>query len=48
MMKMTSIPDNYDNIRAGIVEPLKTTSSAAARNVNSIMTAAYGTLDGAS
>src|SRR5260370_26925086 len=41
MTKMTTIPDNYDNIRAGIVELLKTTRSAAARNVNSIMTAAY-------
>src|SRR5260370_12603115 len=41
MTKMTTIPDNYDNIRAGIVELLKTAKSAAARNVNSIMTAVY-------
>jgi hypothetical protein len=41
MTKMTTIPDNYDNIRAGIVELLKSARSAAARNVNSIMTAAY-------
>jgi hypothetical protein len=30
MTKMTTIPDNYDNIRAGIVELLKTARSAAA------------------
>ncbi len=41
MMKMTTIPDNYDNIRAGIVELLKAARSVAARNVNSIMTAVY-------
>ena len=41
MTKMTTMPDNYDNIRAGIVELLKTARSAAARNVNSIMTAVY-------
>jgi predicted nuclease of restriction endonuclease-like (RecB) superfamily len=41
MTKMTTIPDNYDNIRAGIVELLKAARSAAARNVNSIMTAVY-------
>src|ERR1022692_2422247 len=41
MTKMTIIPDNYDNIRAGIVELLKAAKSAAARNVNSIMTAVY-------
>jgi predicted nuclease of restriction endonuclease-like (RecB) superfamily len=38
---MTTIPENYNNIRAGIVELLKAARSAAARNVNSIMTAAY-------
>src|SRR6266849_4318481 len=32
---------NYNNIHAGIVELLKTARSAAARNVNSIMTATY-------
>jgi len=41
MSKMTVIPPNYDSIRAGIVELLKTARSAAARNVNSIMTATY-------
>jgi hypothetical protein len=41
MTKMTIIPDNYNNIRAEIVELLKTARSAAARNVNSIMTAVY-------
>ena len=35
------LPDNYDNIRAGIVELLKAARSTAARNVNSIMTATY-------
>jgi predicted nuclease of restriction endonuclease-like (RecB) superfamily len=41
MTKMTIIPENYNNIRAEIVELLKTARSAAARNVNSIMTATY-------
>jgi DUF1016 N-terminal domain len=41
MSKMTVIPPNYDSIRGGIVELLKTARSAAARNVNSIMTATY-------
>jgi len=41
MTKMTTIPENYNNIRAGIVELLKAARSAAARNVNSIMTAVY-------
>src|SRR5882762_3722212 len=41
MTKMTTVADNYDNVRAGIVELLKTARSAAARNVNSIMTAVY-------
>lgn len=41
MSKMTVIPPNYDSIRAGIVKLLKTARSAAARNVNSIMTATY-------
>jgi hypothetical protein len=41
MTKMTTIRENYNNIRAGIVELLKTARSAAARNVNSIMTATY-------
>jgi predicted nuclease of restriction endonuclease-like (RecB) superfamily len=34
-------PENYDNIRTGIVELLRAARSAAARNVNSIMTATY-------
>jgi hypothetical protein len=41
MTKMTTIPDNYNNIRAEIVELLRTARSTAARNVNSIMTATY-------
>ena len=41
MTKMTSIPESYSNIRAGIVELLKRARSATARNVNSVMTAAY-------
>jgi hypothetical protein len=41
MTKMTTTPENYNNIRSEIVELLKTTRSAAARNVNSIMTAVY-------
>jgi hypothetical protein len=41
MAKMTPITENYNSIRAGIVELLKTARSASARNVNSIMTAVY-------
>src|SRR5271163_660086 len=41
MTKMTTIPDDYNKIRAGIVELLKAARSATARNVNSIMTAVY-------
>jgi len=41
MTKMTTIPENYNTIHAGIVELLKTARSAAARNINSIMTATY-------
>jgi len=41
MTKITSIPDNYNSVRAGIVELLNAARSAAARNVNSIMTAVY-------
>ena len=41
MTELTIMPENYDNIRTGIVELLKAARSAAARNVNSIMTAAY-------
>jgi len=35
------MPENYENLRTGIVELLKAARSAAARNVNSIMTATY-------
>ena len=41
MTNLTTMPENYDNIRTGIVELLKAARSAAARNVNSIMTATY-------
>src|SRR6266849_8662881 len=41
MTKMTTVPENNNNIHAGIVELLKTARSTAARNVNSIMTAVY-------
>ena len=41
MTKMATIPENYNNICAGIVELLKTARSAAARNVNALMTATY-------
>jgi len=40
MTKMATIPENYNKIPAGIVEPLKTAHSPA-RRVNSLMTAAY-------
>ena len=38
---MTSIPENYENIRARIVELLKATWSVGALNANSMMTAVY-------
>ena len=41
MTDLTSMHENYENIRTGIVELLKAARSAAARNVNSIMTATY-------
>jgi predicted nuclease of restriction endonuclease-like (RecB) superfamily len=41
LTNLTIMPENYDNIRTGIVELLKAARSATARNVNSIMTAAY-------
>jgi len=31
---MTTIPENYNNIRAGIIELFRAARSAAARNVN--------------
>lgn len=39
--KRVAISEGYYNVRAGIVELLQTARSAAARNVNSIMTAVY-------
>jgi predicted nuclease of restriction endonuclease-like (RecB) superfamily len=41
MAKEEMVPETYDNLHVGIVELLKAARSAAARNVNSIMTAAY-------
>lgn len=41
MTDLMTMPENYDNIRSGIVELLKAARSAAARNVNSIITATY-------
>jgi predicted nuclease of restriction endonuclease-like (RecB) superfamily len=41
MTDLIAMPENYENIRTGIVELLKAARSATARNVNSIMTAAY-------
>jgi predicted nuclease of restriction endonuclease-like (RecB) superfamily len=41
MTVLITMPKNYDNIRTGIVELLRAARSAAARNVNSIMTATY-------
>ena len=41
MTDLTIMPENYDNFHTGIVELLKAARSAAARNVNSIMTAVY-------
>ena len=40
MTDLIAMPENYENIRTGIVELLKAARSAAARNINSIMTAA--------
>ena len=41
MSDLNIMPENYDNMRTGIVELLKAARSVAARNVNSIMTATY-------
>ena len=41
MADLITMPENYDNIRAGIVDLLKAARVATARNVNSIMTATY-------
>jgi len=48
MTNLTTMPENYEHIRTGIVELLKAARSAAARNVNSIMTATYWEIGGAS
>jgi len=40
-MAMTKMSEHYESIRAGIVDLLKSAESAAARNVNLIMTAVY-------
>ncbi len=41
MTKMTTISENYNNIRAEIVELLNAARSAVSRNVNALMTATY-------
>jgi predicted nuclease of restriction endonuclease-like (RecB) superfamily len=41
MTDLMTMPENYENVRSGIVELLKAARSSAARNVNSIMTATY-------
>jgi len=41
MTDLTIMPENYENIRTGIVQLLKVARSAAARNINSIITATY-------
>src|ERR1700684_163837 len=41
MTKMAITPENYNKIRAGIVELLKTARASAARNINILMTATY-------
>jgi predicted nuclease of restriction endonuclease-like (RecB) superfamily len=41
MTKVAAIPENYDNIRAGIVDLLKAARAASARSVNAVMTATY-------
>jgi predicted nuclease of restriction endonuclease-like (RecB) superfamily len=41
MAKDEMVSETYDNLHVGIVELLREARSAAARNVNSIMTAAY-------
>lgn len=41
MAKITTIPENYNNIRAEIVELLNAARSAASRSVDALMTATY-------
>ena len=41
MNKLSQSPQNYEEIRTGIVELLRSARSTAARSVNSLMTAAY-------
>ena len=41
MTKVISIPENYDQIRIGIVKLLNSARAASARTVNAVMTATY-------
>ncbi len=41
MDRITQSPQNYEAIRTGIVELVRSARSTAARSVNSLMTAAY-------
>ena len=41
MTNMTTLPENYKNIRAEIVKLLNAARSAASRNVNALMTSTY-------
>jgi hypothetical protein len=41
MTKVIAIPENYDQIRIGIVELLNSARAASARTVNAVMTATY-------
>jgi predicted nuclease of restriction endonuclease-like (RecB) superfamily len=41
LAKEEMVPETYDNLHVGIVELLRAARTVAARNVNSIMTAAY-------
>lgn len=45
---MTTIPKNYTNVRAEIIELLKNAPSAASWNINSITTATAYEIDGRS
>ena len=41
MTKMTTVPENYNSIRAGIIELLKAARKTASQNVNTVMTGTY-------
>jgi hypothetical protein len=41
MTKITTVPENYNSIRADIIELLNAARSAASRNVNALMTTTY-------